>query len=104
MTTPEMGQTMAQTPEQLMSGWMAQTLCCVIRGIVACFPQMQLEKTMLLMAAVMGQQVSQVYAGNELSVHKYRKACREAFTNGINSVPITPLSDTKKADTASIAG
>ena len=100
--TPEMGQSLATTPEMMMVGWMAQVLCVTIRGVLSCFPQVPAEKTLIMLAATMGQQVAATYASDELSVFKFRKSCKDQFCKAMNSQPVASASGPKKTDTASI--
>lgn len=73
-----------------MMRWMAGPICCLIRGFMACFPNNRVEKMLILISAVFGQQVAATYAGDELAVFKLRKACRDAFGTAISSERVTP--------------
>lgn len=92
-----------QTPEQLMAAWMAQVVCCEIRGTIACFPHVQVEKVLILFAAVVGQQLANTYAGDELAVFKMRKAMKDAFIKAMNETKITSLTRDDKTQAASIS-
>lgn len=82
--------------------WMAQAVCTVIRGLLSVFPQERVEKMLVLISAVMGQQVASTYAGDELSVFKLRKACKDAFVHGIDSQEVQPLVKPVSGEAASI--
>lgn len=102
--TPEMGQSVARNDDELLGAWASQAMCIAIRGIVSCFPHQRLEKMLMIVSAAMGQQIAHTYAGDELSVHKLRKMCREAFESGIKSVPVVNPNAPKPTDTATIIG
>lgn len=104
MSTPEMGQTLAQNNDQLMAGWMAQVICVTLRGVISCFPQERVEKVLILFAAICGQQLAQAYGGDEFNVLKLRKAMKDNFAKALSETPITAIAKPKMADTASIGG
>jgi hypothetical protein len=77
--------------DKLIVTWFSQVICTAIRGTLAAFPQVQVEKMLMLMAAVMGQQLAQTYAGDELSVFKMRKACKDMFCEALKNEKVTGM-------------
>lgn len=100
---PKMGQVAAQTEEEIMAAWMAQFLCVGMRGMVSCFPTKPIEKVLILSAAVFGQQLGALYgASDDLTVHKVRRACRDAFCKALSDAPVIKFRSGAEQDTASI--
>lgn len=88
----------AEEHDVMMVDWMAKVVYTTVRGVIACFPHARLEKVLILLSAVMGQQLATVYAGDELSVFKLRRMCKDAFceamTKGKLAAPPPPARET----------
>lgn len=80
---------------------MAQALHVLMRGFISCFPQERVEKILIIASAMMAQQIASLYAGDDISVYKLRKACRDAFEKTMKDAPVIPH-ESPAADTATI--
>lgn len=83
--------------------WIHQCLLCTIRGILGCFPQVRADKVLMLICLNLGKLVSELYCGDDLAVHRFRKTCRDMFDTTTKQYPVIPLPDGKpKPQTAAI--
>jgi hypothetical protein len=80
-------------------------LQCMVRGAIACSPQVRPEAVMLLCCHNLGRLMAEMYVGDELAVHKFRKACRDVFDRTTKEMPIIGRPDVNpEAATAVGAG
>lgn len=89
--------------DQALRIWLHQNMLCLTRGSLSCFASLPAEKVLLMMCIVMGQLMSELYAGDDLAVHRFRKAARDAFDGVTKQMPVVPLPSVKgKSSTADI--
>ena len=100
------GETKTPNPDEWLSGWIKQTLYVVVRGLLSAAPNFGIEKVLMLTCFNLARIVSELYAGDELSVRHLRKGCRDLFDETLKQMPVVPLADgaAKKPDTAAIGG
>jgi len=97
------GQTQTQNPDEWLSGWMHQILYVTMRGIFVAVPHFKLEKIILLTCMSVARIVAETYAGDEVSVRRLRKGCRDIFAETLNKMPVVGLNaPVNKTDTAAI--
>ena len=100
MMTPEQ---IAELDSRLRLGF-HQTMHVIVRGMFACFPHAAVEKVLLLFVMVAAQVVSELYAGDQLAVYKFRKSCLDIFDETTKKMPVVPLVQPEtKTNTAAIA-
>ena len=93
----------ATDKDKFIVNWMAQVVACAIRGTISCFPEERIEKMLVLMSAIMGQQIASTYVADEMSSFKLRKACRDAFANAMNKEKVLQP-EAKAVDAAASIG
>ena len=79
-----------ETDDKIMMVWASQTVNAVVRGLVSCFQHVPLERVLILLCAVMAQQVARLHNGagrDELTSFKFRRACRDAFDRAMSDEP-----------------
>lgn len=80
--------------------FLAHILHCTVRGAIAVTPNVRPEIVLIELCRVLGVLVGRLYIGELAGVMKFRKACRDAFREGVESVqPIEPKPPAK-AETA----
>jgi hypothetical protein len=78
---------------------------CMVRGAIGCSPQVKPEAVMILCCHNLGRLMAEMYVGDELAVHKFRKACRDVFDRTTKEMPIIGRPDVNpEASTAVGAG
>lgn len=92
----------ANEHDVLMVDWMAKAVYTLIRGVIACFPHVRLEKLLILLAAVMGQQLATMTTGDELAVFRMRKMCRDAFCDAMSKEAVATPKQPDEPAAASI--
>lgn len=101
MTEIQTGQITDQ--DQALRIWLHQNMLCLTRGSLSCFAHLPPEKVLLMICLVTGQLMSETYAGDEVAVYRFRKACRDMFDNVTKQMPIVSLESSKpKPNTAAI--
>ena len=75
--------------------YMQPVLDTVIRGMVNVMAAVPIKVTLLSVCRVTGFLMANLYAGDEIAVLQFRKEARDAFREGIKSVPPAPLAKTQ---------
>lgn len=98
---PQVGRISDQ--DQAMRLWMHQNLLCLTRGSLSCFASVQPEKVLIMLCLVTGQLMSELYAGDEVAVHRFRKTCRDMFDGITKEMPVVQINRERQAQTADIS-
>ena len=78
--------------DNILRQWMHQIMMIMLQGLIRVLvPRMRVEKVLLTFTHTSARLISEFYAGDEVSVHKLRKACRELFFETTKHMPIVPL-------------
>lgn len=89
--------------DQALRLWLHQNMMCLARGSLSCFASLPPEKVLVMICAVTGQLMAEMYAGDEIAVHRFRKACRDVFDGMTKQMPVVAYKSVKeKTDTADI--
>jgi hypothetical protein len=79
-------------------------LQCMVRGAIACSPQVRPEAVMVLCCHNLARLMAEMYVGDELAVHKFRKACRDVFDKTTKEMPIIGRPEPMKETAAASVG
>lgn len=91
------------TDDDVLRQWMHQIMMVSLRGLVGILvPRLRVEKVLLVFTHSCARLICEFYAGDEVSVHKMRKACREMFFETTKKMPVVPLTQQpiEQTDTA----
>lgn len=91
--------------DKFLRMWTHQVMHCTLRGIVGCFPQVRAEKLILVACMALAQLIAEMYTGDEVTVHRFRKSARDIFDEMTRKLPVVPMPGASlppAAETASI--
>ncbi len=73
-----------------------------VRGMMAMLPMLRGEMALIAICNVLGRVMGKIYIGDPRAVHKFRRVCLEAFTQGVKSEPVQQAAPVapQAADTA----
>lgn len=80
-------------PRVLLDGWLKEVLAFAVRGAIASMLRVPPEITMIATCKAVGAVMGSLYRGDELAVARFRKACRDAFKEGIRDEPVAGAPD-----------
>lgn len=84
---------------------MHNVMLVAVRGVIGVCPHMPYTKVMALMCHSLGRVLCELYIGDAITVHKFRKTCRDVFETTMKGMPvITPQAapDPEKTETAAV--
>lgn len=89
--------------EKQMLAYVRSTMTTTLRGMMASNPRIRSDMFLVHATIVLAQLVGEMYVGDEVSVYKFRKMCRDAFGDFMKAVPIQPPSvEMPSAETAAL--
>lgn len=93
------GTTTAKDEDEFLRGWLHQILYCVVRGAIASLPMIKVEKIMLVACHTVARIICELYAGDDVSVYRFRKAARDLFDDTTKQMPVVPMPSAHPVET-----
>lgn len=80
-------------PRAMLDGWLKEVFAFAVRGAIASMVRVPAEVTMIATCKAVGAVMGSLSRGDELAVARFRKACRDAFKEGIRDEPVAGAPD-----------